>query len=186
MIKINHDFQIFVDAKRYERIINGNDVISAVLNLSLIMESFSNTYIKEICPQEFHDIFLDKKQKQHFKLSVAKVLGLPKPFIDAINKLSGIRNSFAHKLDYVITDDDISSFENSIEKISIEDICSDGPLNIKAVCDYLAGNTKVSGSMNYVSNKDIVRLVNATFTLAMKSALFTITELHRRGKLSLG
>ncbi|MBD3719457.1 hypothetical protein IE995_29600 [Klebsiella pneumoniae] len=57
MIKINHEFSTFLDIARYEKIVRNNDLISTVLNLALLMENFTNIYIKEISPEEFHDIF---------------------------------------------------------------------------------------------------------------------------------
>lgn len=186
MIPLNHDFKVFIDNKRYERLIKNNDVLSVVLNLTLIMENFTNVYIKEVSHEEYHDLFLDKKQKQHFKLNVAKTLGLPESIIIAINRLSGIRNSFAHKLDYCLTEKDISEFESVVGKIPLEDITNDGPLNAKEVASYFDSGSKLLGSENYSINPDVIRLVNATYFLALKSAFFTVSELHRRGKLSLG
>ncbi|MBK0099671.1 hypothetical protein IBT49_27140 [Erwinia sp. S63] len=186
MIKINHEFSIFLDISRYERIVRNNDLISTVLNLALIMENFINIYIKEVSPKEFHDIFLDKKQKQHFKLGVAKSLGLPRTLADAITKLSGIRNNFAHKLDYELKDEEILEFEQCVEKITAKEICRSDALNYKEVDCFLSSGVKVKGSDDYTSNKVIGRLVNSTYMLANKAAFFSIDEFNRRGILSLG
>ena len=111
------------------------------------MENFTNIYIKEISPEEFHDIFLDKKQKQHFKLNVAKSLGLPRSLADAITKLSGIRNNFAHKLDYELKDEEIIEFEQYVEKITAKEICRSGALNYNEVDSFLSSGVKIKGAM---------------------------------------
>lgn len=69
MLPVNHDVEIFIDVRRYERVINEKDIISATLNLFLI-GSFTSAYIKEISPVAFHEVFLDRKKKQYFKLNV--------------------------------------------------------------------------------------------------------------------
>lgn len=186
LIKINHEFSTFLDIARYEKIVRNNDLISTVLNLALLMENFTNIYIKEISPEEFHDIFLDKKQKQHFKLNVAKSLGLPRSLADAITKLSGIRNNFAHKLDYELKDEEIIEFEQYVEKITAKEICRSGALNYNEVDSFLSSGVKIKGSDDYTSNKVIGRLVNTTYMLANKAAFFSIDEFNRRGILSLG
>ena len=105
---------------------------------------------------------------------------------DAITKLSGIRNNFAHKLDYELKDEEIIEFEQYVEKITAKEICRSGALNYNEVDSFLSSGVKIKGSDDYTSNKVIGRLVNTTYMLANKAAFFSIDEFNRRGILSLG
>ncbi|MBD3696915.1 hypothetical protein IE969_30050 [Klebsiella pneumoniae] len=66
---------------------------------------------------------------------------------DAITKLSGIRNNFAHKLDYELKDEEIIEFEQYVEKITAKEICRSGALNYNEVDSFLSSGVKIKGAM---------------------------------------
>lgn len=154
--------------------------------MTLIVGNFINSYVKELSPKEFHGIFLNKRQKHHFKIKVAKSLGLPNCFADAMAKLSAIRNSFAHELDHVVTEDELQEFEQAVSTINLKELYKFSILRSDSVKFFVKNDVKINGSDSYIANKNIVRLVNATYMLIKKPLLFSVEEFFSRGQLSLG
>ncbi|MBS0854959.1 MULTISPECIES: hypothetical protein [unclassified Tatumella] len=118
--------QLFGSASVANAIISSSastDDIGVVLRMHLVTESFLEAFIcSAIGKSELFSVEPDDKitlkLNYHSKLGLAQKLGLPIPAYRALEKLNGMRNKLAHRIEQdFITDPILDSLKTQVSKI---------------------------------------------------------------------
>ncbi|WP_199637491.1 hypothetical protein JEM67_11260 [Serratia sp. PAMC26656] len=187
--KINHDFGYFLNPEKYLPIANQNDESFAVLKLGLILENYLSTYIinvREIGTEEYI------KDSRYFapKLETCVALGLPVSIADAFKTFNNIRNKFAHRLEYQMTDVDIDELKDKVNAISKDDANFNNYFNEKINTLFDVGVDSVALLHNLPVNIDpkkhrVIKLTAIAYALSNKGAFFIINKLDSLNKLDI-
>lgn len=191
-VTVNHDLGIFLDPEKYIPITRLNDEGAALLKLGLIMENFLTVFITNVRAPGT-EVYI-KTTGRYFlqKLETSVALGLPVSIADALKAFNTLRNKFAHEIDYVMTDEDYEVAERKVNAITREEVNPANRFNVDGIRLMFEDGVD---SLVFIRNTDyatptkqkkILRLVGTAYILANKCAFFTLNELHRQGKLSLG
>lgn len=190
-VSLNHQFGIFLDPEKYAPIANLPDEASALLKLGLIVENFLSVFILNIREEGTEDYVKDVRYFMP-KLETSVALGLPVKIADAFKLLNKIRNSFAHNLDYQMTQDDHLQLERKVAAIQIDEVNPHEYFNTESITPIF---TQGVDSLMFVRNapyamsdrqRRIMRMVGLVYILSNKCAFFTINQLAHKGRLSVG
>lgn len=186
---INSDLGFFLDTQKYAPILKINDEAAVVLRLSLLIENFLEVFIKNI-RRPGTEGFIKPARYFKAKVELSVALGLPLQIANAIVTLNAVRNKFAHKIDYVMTDDDYSEIESVVDAIDAETV---NPLeqfhldDIKYMFEVGVDSLVFIRNMHFSTpdkQRKLFRLIGSVFILANKCAFFTLSELSRQGRLN--
>lgn len=190
-VSLNHPLGIFLDAEKYAPIANLPDEASALLKLGLIIENFLSVFILNIRDEGTEDYVKDVRYFMP-KLETSVALGLPVKIADAFKLLNKVRNSFAHNLDYQMTQEDHLQLERKISEIQIQEVNPYEYFNSESISPIF---TLGVDSLMFVRNapyamsdkqRRIMRMVGLVYILSNKCAFFTINKLAHEGRLSIG
>lgn len=190
-LKIDHDFGYFLDANKMASISNYEDESAALLKLMLIHEDFLRVVIENLRPQG-SEKYNSIKSYKYFspKLSAAVLLGLPVSLADAMAALNTIRNKYAHKIDYAITNEEVDKLAETIKAIKIEEINHGGYMH-QAVDPILKDGIYAIALMNTLppdleeNRLRICKLVTSAHCMCLLGGFWLINTLRAKGKLNL-
>lgn len=190
-ISLNHDLGFFLDPQKYVPIANISDESAALLKLGLIIENFLAVFIDNIRNPGTEDYI---KIERYFKpkLGICVALGLPVSLAQAIEMINVLRNKFAHKLDYVISDDDFFILESKINAITEDVVNQNSCLNLESIqLMFTEGVNSLQfiREMPYTTSQKqrrILKLVGLVYILSNKCAFYTLNALAGKGRLSIG
>lgn len=189
-VRLNHPFGIFLDPKKYAPIASFTDEASALLKLGLIVENFVSVYIINIREEGTEQYVKDSRYFMP-KLETAVALGLPVVIAEALKFINKLRNSFAHNLDYQMTEQDMVQLEQNIVAIRIEDTNIAqyfNPQSIAPIFEQGVDSLMFMRNAEYaISNRQrgIMRMVGLIYILSNKCAFYTINQLALKGRLSV-
>lgn len=190
-VAVHNDLGFFLDPEKFAPILSIHDEGAVLLKLSLIAENFLEVFIKNI-RKPGTESYVKPTRYFNPKVELSVALGLPLPLAAALVELNSLRNKFAHKLDYAMTIEDYAEVERKVNLIDSSTVNPAGRFNIDSIkpmfddgVDSLFFIRKAEFAMPEKKMR-IYRLVGAVFILANKCAFFTLNELHRQGRLSLG
>jgi len=190
-VVVNGDLGFFLDASKYAPILNINDEAAVMLRLSLIIENFLEVFINNV-RQPGTENFVRPSRYFMPKVELSVALGLPISIANALVKLNSVRNKFAHKIDYVMSESDFNEIDIVVNAINVETV---NPLNrfnmdsIQYMFDAGVDSLVFVRSLHYstpAKQKRLYRLIGAVYILANKCAFFTLNELQRQNRLSFG
>ncbi len=190
-VKIDHDFGYFLDPNKMASIANYEDESAALLKLMLIHEDFLRVVIENLRPdgsEKYNSI----RSYKYFasKLSAAVLLGLPVSLADAMAELNTIRNKYAHKIEYVITNKEVDKLAESIKNIKLEEINHGGYVH-QVVEPILKDGIYAIALMKELppdleeNRIRICKLVTSAHCMCLLGAFWLINTLHVKGKLKL-
>lgn len=190
-VKIDHDFGYFLDPNKMASIANYEDESAALLKLILIHEDFLRVVIENLRP-DGSETYNSIKSYKYFasKLSAAVLLGLPTSLADSMKELNNIRNKYAHKIDYVITNEEVDKLAETIKNIKIEEINHSGYIN-QIIEPILKDGIYAVALMNDLPadleehRLRICKLVTSAHCMCLLGGFWLINTLHVRGKLKL-
>ncbi|EJY9564311.1 hypothetical protein OHS39_000249 [Klebsiella aerogenes] len=190
-MKIDHDFGYFLDPNKMASIANYEDESAALLKLMLIHEDFLRVVIENLRP-EGPEKYNAIQSYKYFapKLSAAVLLGLPVSLADAMAELNSIRNKYAHKIDYEITNEEVDKLAEVIKKIKIEEI-NLGVYIHQEVDIILKDGIYAIALMRELppdleeNRLRICKLVTSAHCMCLLGAFWLINTLHVKGKLKL-
>lgn len=189
-VEINNDLGFFLDPEKFAPLLSINDEASVLLRLSLLVENFLEIFINNVRkPGTEHFI----KPSRYFipKLEICVALGLPISIANSLVKLNSIRNKFAHKIDYQMTNEDYLEIEGSVNAIDINEVNPLGFFNMESLQHIFSFGVD---SLIFIKNDEfsmpekvrrLHRLVGAVYILSNKCAFFTLNELKRQDRLSM-
>lgn len=190
-VEVNSDLGFFLDQRKYVPILNINDEAAVMLRLNLIIENFLEVFIKNV-RRPGTEAFVKPASYFAPKLAMSVALGLPLSIANALATLNSVRNKFAHKIDYLMSDSDFSDIESVVNAINSETVNHLNRFKMESIQYMFEAGVD---SLMFVKNLDystpvkqrrLYRLVGAVYILANKCAFFTLNELHRQGRLSFG
>ncbi len=190
-VKIDHDFGYFLDPNKMASIANYEDESAALLKLMLIHEDFLRVVIENLRPEGSEKYNAIKSYKYFTpKLSAAVLLGLPVSLADAMSELNSIRNKYAHKIDYVITNQEVDKLAETIKKIKIEEINHGGYIHQVIEPILKDGIYAVALMKDLPPNLEenrlrICKLVTSAHCMCLLGAFWLINTLHVKDKLKL-
>ncbi|EMM6716703.1 TPA: hypothetical protein MBF06_001110 [Klebsiella aerogenes] len=190
-MKIDHDFGYFLDPNKMASIANYEDESAALLKLMLIHEDFLRVVIENLRPEGSEKYNAIQSYKYFApKLSAAVLLGLPVSLADAMAELNSIRNKYAHKIDYEITNEEVDKLAEVIKKIKIEEI--NLGVYIHQEVDILLKDGIYAIALMRELPPDleenrlrICKLVTSAHCMCLLGAFWLINTLHVKGKLKL-
>ncbi|EMN5321684.1 hypothetical protein N8S19_11620 [Enterobacter hormaechei subsp. steigerwaltii] len=190
-VKIDHDFGYFLDSSKMEKIADFEDESAALLKLMLIHEDFLRVVIENLRP-EGSDNYNSIKNYKYFasKLSAAVLLGLPISLADAMKELNNIRNKYAHKIEYEITDEEVDKLAETIKTIKLEEINHGGYIHqiIEPILQdgiYAVALIKNLPTNLEANRRRICKLVASAHCMSLLGAFWLINTLHVKDKLKL-
>ncbi|HCR0150187.1 TPA: hypothetical protein QH656_001376 [Klebsiella aerogenes] len=190
-MKIDHDFGYFLDPNKMASIANYEDESAALLKLMLIHEDFLRVVIENLRPEGSEKYNAIQSYKYFApKLSAAVLLGLPVSLADAMAELNNIRNKYAHKIDYEITNEEVDKLAEVIKKIKIEEI-NLGVYIHQEVDIILKDGIYAIALMRELppdleeNRLRICKLVTSAHCMCLLGAFWLINTLHVKGKLKL-
>ncbi|HBW0991172.1 TPA: hypothetical protein MEE87_002017 [Klebsiella aerogenes] len=190
-MKIDHDFGYFLDPNKMASIANYEEESAALLKLMLIHEDFLRVVIENLRPEGSEKYNAIQSYKYFApKLSAAVLLGLPVSLADAMAELNSIRNKYAHKIDYEITNEEVDKLAEVIKKIKIEEI-NLGVYIHQEVDIILKDGIYAIALMRELppdleeNRLRICKLVTSAHCMCLLGAFWLINTLHVKGKLKL-
>ncbi|HBS9915514.1 TPA: hypothetical protein MAZ15_004091 [Klebsiella aerogenes] len=190
-MKIDHDFGYFLDPNKMASIANYEDESAALLKLMLIHEDYLRVVIENLRPEGSEKYNAIQSYKYFApKLSAAVLLGLPVSLADAMAELNSIRNKYAHKIDYEITNEEVDKLAEVIKKIKIEEI-NLGVYIHQEVDIILKDGIYAIALMRELppdleeNRLRICKLVTSAHCMCLLGAFWLINTLHVKGKLKL-
>lgn len=187
---IKHELGFFLDPAKYVPLQRINDEASVMLRLCLIIENFLEVYINNVRPVGTESLV---KPARYFmpKVELSVALKLPISIAEALVAVNAIRNKFAHKIEYVMSNDDYERIENAINLIDMETVNPYRIFNIESLqymfeagVDSLVFIREQEYAISDRQRK-IQRLIGAVFILSNKCAFFTLNELAHQGRLEM-
>ncbi|MRF59246.1 hypothetical protein GIJ55_08565 [Citrobacter portucalensis] len=188
-MKIDHDFGYFLDLNKMASIANYEDESAALLKLMLIHEDFLRVVIENLRPdgsEKYNSI----RSYKYFapKLSAAVLLGLPVSLADAMAELNTIRNKYAHKIEYVITNEEVDKLAESIKNIKLEEINHGGYVHQVVEPIIKDGIYAIALMKDLPPNLEenrirICKLVTSAHCMCLLGAFWLINTMHVKGKL---
>jgi hypothetical protein len=183
MVKLNHNFNLFIEPKYYADILLKNDEAGSVLKLQLIAERFLEVYLDERIPTHSRKFFEKGKKGELLKyfdekLMVAVAFGLPVELADALKKLNKVRNDFGHDFDRELSALDLDAYIQSVELFNIDvgqPFAGSGPIRTTIV--------KSDQKTLRASDSFVTGFVIATFCLMTRAGLWLVNDLNSRGQL---
>ncbi len=190
-VKIDHDFGYFLDPNKMALIANYEDESAALLKLMLVHEDFLRVVIENLRP-EGSEKYNSIKNYKYFaaKLSAAVLLGLPVSLADAMGELNTIRNKYAHKIDYVITDEEVDKLAETIKNIKLEEVNHAGFMRQIVEPILKDGIYAISLMRDLPPNLEenrlrICKLVTSAHCMCLLGAFWLINTMHAMGKLKI-
>lgn len=189
-VEINNDLGFFLDPEKFVPLLSIKDEASVLLRLSLLIENFLEIFINNVRKPGTEQFI---KPSRYFipKLEICVALGLPLSIANSLVKLNSIRNKFAHKIDYQMTNEDYLEIERSVNIIDINEVNPLGAFNLESLQYMFSVGVD---SLMFIKNAEfsmpekvrrLHRLVGSVYILSNKCAFFTLNELKRQDRLSM-
>ncbi|MFS7187916.1 hypothetical protein AB6848_20830 [Serratia proteamaculans] len=187
--RINHDFGYFLNPEKYVPIANQNDESFAALKLGLILENYLSTYITNVRAAGTEGYIKDSRYFTP-KLEICVALGLPVSIADAFKAFNNIRNKFAHRLEYQMTDVDIDELKDKVNAISKDEVNFNNYFNDNINTLFDVGVDSIALLHNLPVNIDpkkhrVIKLTATAFALSNKGAFHIINKLDSLKKLNV-
>lgn len=186
-VKLNHDFQKFLEPNYYAEILEKDDETVTVLRLQLLCEQFLNVYLEERVCEEQREFFVNGRGKKaellkyfNEKLTVAIAFGLPVELANALRHLNKIRNIFAHSFDAKLEEPMVHQYFNLVDNFKVE---GSEPYGLE---EPVSETTIVSSGKKIKANGSLkLGLISATFVLMTKAGIWLVNDLNERGQLNV-
>lgn len=190
-ISVDHNMGYFLDPQKYLPITEFVDESAALIKLNLIHENFLAMVIENL-RRDGTEKFVEIDKYFMPKIKTAVALGLPVSVANCLLEMNNIRNKYAHKIDYVITDGDVESIDDSIKRIAVSEINHVSLLDNTIITTITSHGASSIAFMQDVPNdlpdnrKRICKLVAIAFCISNLGAFWLLNELHRQSKLKIG
>ncbi|ECP9859860.1 hypothetical protein FZS36_24225, partial [Salmonella enterica] len=103
-----------------------------------------------------------------------------------------IRNKYAHKIEYIITDEDAERIDSLIMSVPVDDINHASLIDSTLITSITNLGASSIAFMNDIpkdfpdNRRRICKLVAMAFCISNLGAFWLLNELHRQGKLKMG
>lgn len=190
-MSIDHNMGYFLDIKKYIPITEFVDESAALIKLNLIHENFLSIVIENL-RREGTEKFVDVDKYFMPKIKTAVALGLPVSLAKCLTEMNNIRNKYAHKIEYKITDEDVERINSSIMRVAVDEINHASLLDSTLITSITSLGANSIAFMNDIpkdfpdNRKRICKLVAIAFGISNLGAFWLLNELHRQDKLKMG
>ncbi|EBI7372043.1 hypothetical protein D3P58_24600 [Salmonella enterica] len=188
---IDHNLGYFLDPQKYVPITEFVDESAALIKLNLIHENFLSIVIENL-RREGTEKFVDVDKYFMPKIKTAVALGLPVSLAKCLTEMNNIRNKYAHKIEYIITDEDAERIDSLIMSVPVDDINHASLIDSTLITSITNLGASSIAFMNDIpkdfpdNRRRICKLVAMAFCISNLGAFWLLNELHRQGKLKMG